>query len=198
MELVRHNDFIYEYQDIVSYEECDFIVNVIESHKENILSEFDTIKSDVRHNTSFNITQLSREYDKFSSMEVADIAAFSLVQKCIKEYIADNILIQKYSIMCRSDENFTTEIIYRYYDEKDYYDWHIDSTKFGQFLLSVLIYLNDDFEGGETLFLTDKVKVSPKKGSILVFPCDFRTIHKSTKIRSGTKKILWTCIQRDL
>ena len=51
---------------------------------------------------------------------------------------------------------------------------------------SLLIYLNDDFEGGITTF--DECKLNPVKGSAVFFPHDLE--HSSTTITNGVKYIL--------
>jgi hypothetical protein len=63
-----------------------------------------------------------------------------------------------------------------------------------------LIYLNDDFEGGETRFYmpTEDGMVArgvvPKRGSVLVFPqgntCSL--IHEGSAVTSGTKYVIRT------
>jgi hypothetical protein len=86
--------------------------------------------------------------------------------------------------------------ILRTYDESDYYQWHTDHIRERESELSYIIYLNDDFEGGKTCFFNDKIGITPKKGSVLCFPVDHYHTHKSTKIKSGTKYILWNCLAR--
>ena len=195
MKLVKHNNFIYEYQNFVDDELCDSFIEMIEHEKEDVISNKKcSIKNKIRNNVAFNITELSEQY---KLIKIVDMEASRIISKSISKYVDDNILVRKYSDFAKNS-NFDMELIYRFYDKDDYYNWHVDSTKKGHFVLSVIIYLNDDFEGGSTIFLEDKVKVNPKKGSVLIFPCDYRTIHKGTKVKSGTKKIIWTCLNRKL
>lgn len=53
--------------------------------------------------------------------------------------------------------------------------------------ISVVGYLNDDFEGGETYFDRQDVRVKPKAGSVLVFPAYFTHPHESLPVRKGEK-----------
>ncbi|AFM04738.1 Poxvirus C4/C10 protein [Bernardetia litoralis DSM 6794] len=53
---------------------------------------------------------------------------------------------------------------------------------------TLMIYLNDNFEGGETTF--GDLKISPKKGSCLIFFHDLE--HEGSKLISGKKYILRT------
>ena len=55
---------------------------------------------------------------------------------------------------------------------------------------TLMIYLNDDFKGGETTF--GSLKIHPKKGSCLIFFHDLE--HEGTKLISGEKYILRTDI----
>ena len=54
---------------------------------------------------------------------------------------------------------------------------------------SFLIYLNDDFEGGNTIFKTGEV-IKPKKGTALVFYHSI--LHEGKEILNGTKYVLRT------
>ncbi len=53
--------------------------------------------------------------------------------------------------------------------------------------ISVVGYLNDGFEGGETYFDRQAIKVIPEAGSVLVFPSYFTHPHASLPVQSGEK-----------
>ena len=57
--------------------------------------------------------------------------------------------------------------------------------------VSIVGYLNDDFEGGETFFDRQGIKVKPKKGSAIAFPAYYTHPHQSIMVRSG-RKYSWT------
>lgn len=52
--------------------------------------------------------------------------------------------------------------------------------------ISCLIYLNDDFEGGETFFENGN-NIKPKKGMLAMFPSDCTHMHGVTKVINGTR-----------
>jgi len=53
--------------------------------------------------------------------------------------------------------------------------------------VSVLIYLNDDYEGGNIVFPNSKVSLKPEAGSMLFFPSNFLYVHEIEPIVSGIK-----------
>ncbi|MGA0200034.1 MAG: 2OG-Fe(II) oxygenase, partial [Prochlorotrichaceae cyanobacterium] len=53
--------------------------------------------------------------------------------------------------------------------------------------VSVVGYLNEAFEGGETYFDRQQVKITPRTGSVLVFPAYWTHPHASLPVRRGTK-----------
>lgn len=57
-------------------------------------------------------------------------------------------------------------------------------------LLTLMVYLNDNFEGGETEF--DKHTIHPKTGQALVFKHELK--HKGTKVTQGVKYAIRTDI----
>jgi hypothetical protein len=50
-----------------------------------------------------------------------------------------------------------------------------------------VIYLNDDYEGGELWFPYLDIKFKPQAGDIILFPSTFIYAHSSLKVTSGTK-----------
>ena len=59
--------------------------------------------------------------------------------------------------------------------------------------LAFLFYLNDDFEGGTTVFkLPDKEVIKPESGTVLMFPPTWQYPHEGKPVITGTKYIMST------
>lgn len=56
-------------------------------------------------------------------------------------------------------------------------------------LFTIIVYLNDVYEGGETEFPTYNKKINPKKGKVLMFPCNFLYLHQGNVPISNDKYI---------
>lgn len=52
---------------------------------------------------------------------------------------------------------------------------------------SLLLYLNDDFEGGELSFFRYNYRYRPRSGDLLLFPSDNRFVHQAEVVRSGLR-----------
>jgi predicted 2-oxoglutarate/Fe(II)-dependent dioxygenase YbiX len=57
-------------------------------------------------------------------------------------------------------------------------------------MMSAILYLNDDYEGGDLRFPNHDLTLKPKAGSMVVFPSTHPFIHESLKITSGYKYIV--------
>ena len=83
---------------------------------------------------------------------------------------------------------------YTEYDSKKegHYGWHIDigEGKFGGRKLSIVLMLNDDYEGGE-LEIWEKGFVPKGKGNLFVFPSYL--LHRVMPVTKGLRKslVLW-------
>jgi predicted 2-oxoglutarate/Fe(II)-dependent dioxygenase YbiX len=53
--------------------------------------------------------------------------------------------------------------------------------------LSLLIYLDDDYEGGAVLFPNFDFKIRPRPGMLIYFPSDNRYLHTAQAVTSGTR-----------
>ena len=76
---------------------------------------------------------------------------------------------------------------------EDSYDTHVDVSDYASARrwLAFLVYLNDNFTGGETEFHDGKM-IHPKTGTVLVFPCVWTFPHSGLPVKSGSKYILTT------
>lgn len=81
------------------------------------------------------------------------------------------------------------------YDVGDYYDAHNDSEnivdnklkRVAERDISLLLYLNDDFEGGELEFTLLGLTIKPKAGMLIAFPSYLEFEHKVHPVKKGTR-----------
>jgi hypothetical protein len=87
---------------------------------------------------------------------------------------------------------FNERLRFYRYGPGEYFKWHKDGTfsrsDREESLLTFMIYLNADFEGGATQFKWETIQ--PEQGMALVFP--HRHTHQGSAIVAGTKYVLRT------
>ena len=103
-----------------------------------------------------------------------------------------NYFIKKYINKFNKKLNKTyyiREILLSIYKSKSYLQEHIDWDVLEyKDNLGMLLYLNDDFEGGELYFSKKKLSFKPKKGSVIIFPCNQNEYtHSVNEIKSGVR-----------
>jgi hypothetical protein len=72
------------------------------------------------------------------------------------------------------------------YEEGGYLPPHQDAGISSR-ALSAVIYLNDQYEGGEIRFPQSGVTLKPEAGSIVFFPSNFIYVHEVAPIKSGVR-----------
>lgn len=68
-----------------------------------------------------------------------------------------------------------------------YFKIHGDHGPYYTCTISAVVYLNDDYDGGEIEFIRQGLVVKPKVGDIVMFPSNFVYEHASLEVTSGTK-----------
>jgi hypothetical protein len=58
-----------------------------------------------------------------------------------------------------------------------------------------MLYLNDVEEGGETEFLYQSMRISPKQGTLVLFPAAFTHTHRGNPPLKGDKYFITSWIQ---
>lgn len=174
-------DYIYVVDNFLSQEECDRLIAKSEAMgyeeaKVNIHGK-QVLMTTVRNNLR---------------VMYKDEAYATVLWEKIKEFVPEQI---GYSYAFGLNEMFR---FYKY--EKGHrFKMHRDgsyqrnATEASQY--SFLIYLNDDFEGGETVFRSGTT-IHPKKGSALLFLHGLR--HEGALLKNGIKYVLRTDIMYKL
>lgn len=75
------------------------------------------------------------------------------------------------------------------YDQSGHLPAHQDQGVSSR-VLSVLLYLNDDYEGGEIEFKHSNLKFKPEAGSVLFFPSNFLYVHEVYPVTKGPRYAL--------
>ena len=60
--------------------------------------------------------------------------------------------------------------------------------------LSLVAYVNDDYEGGDLFFRLQDLKVKPEAGDLFIFPSNFMYPHQAMPVESGTKYSIVTML----
>ena len=192
MELVEHSKYIWEYKNVVPLDVCEEVVN--QSKKMfSLVGDSELFpRNHIRNNTGI---AMSEHAHKHAVIYELDQIAHHYISFIHKKYLLNNKLIRLAGVNTfNCDLQLNSIYTYRKYDKNDEYKWHVDINPGSNFVLSYIIYLNDEYEGGYTMFLNERIKVKGSPGSILCFPCGFNMLHKSSKIKSGEKHIIWTCM----
>ncbi|MBD1909648.1 MULTISPECIES: 2OG-Fe(II) oxygenase [unclassified Leptolyngbya] len=113
--------------------------------------------------------------------------------------VVQRLLYEHYGMKFPVAENFS---ILRY-QTGQFYQRHVDNillaNRFQEVRrgiptrdISVVGYLNDGFQGGETYFDRQDIKVRPEAGSVLIFPAYFTHPHQSLPVTTGTQYVFTT------
>lgn len=164
-----HGMGIVEVFNVLSKEECEQLILRTEelgydSATVNMGNDKHIIKPNLRNNSRVNIV---------------DTPLADRIWNCIKDFMPKCV---GEDVALSLDDTFRC---YRYVPG-EYFQWHVDGStrKNGnRSKYTVLIYLNDDYEGGETEF--EHTKVKGKVGSILLFP--HKLLHQGATLIKGTK-----------
>lgn len=194
MREAKIENFIGVYDGYILPKDCDDVINCY-----NIQDEFNKTFTRMQ----FENSQVSHKKDKHCFLH-NDVNVW---WKDLKVTINNFDLAFKHYIKEIGAEVFSSE--YRYTQLKiqktepgeGYHLWHVEHSFVSpERAFAWIIYLNDINDGGETEFLHQKTRVSPKKGRIVIWPASFPYVHRGNPPLKDTKYILtsWMLLPQNL
>lgn len=179
-----HHNFIGIYNNVISKERCQDIINKMESHIETNPSEIRNGKD------QFPNGDVGRkDYQIFANKVFGNICREinSVLDECVNIY-ANEFFVLKNLNQIKSDEVKLQMTPPR----GGYHVWHCeaDCKAHGDRVLVWTLYLNDIPDGeGETEFLWQGLRVNPKAGTLCIFPAAFTHTHRGNPVHSCNKYI---------
>lgn len=76
------------------------------------------------------------------------------------------------------------------YTEGQFFVDHTDTTEEFPRKISTLLYLNDDYLGGEIVFTKLGLSIKPEKNTLMIFPSSSDFSHSAEPVLSGTKYVV--------
>jgi len=160
----------------------------------NISNFLDTESTNVFLYYAKNTNAWQEYADDFWKGRIFNFSKFEGQLKIVSDYLIQDI--KKYI-----KQKYDAEV---YCDTIDIVRWpegwsqppHIDGCKGLEYRdYGCIIYLNDDFDGGETYYPNLNIKVKPKSGTIVVHPGDEKHLHGVTEVKNNTRYTIasfWT------
>ena len=121
--------------------------------------------------------------------EIRMIILTANMQERVMQHVAD--YANQFGLYIKNNEK--TRLVR--YEVGEYFKSHRDDHPLTPRTLSTVVYINDDYDGGELYFKYFDFKYKPEFGDLVIFPSNYAYHHESTPITSGTKYILtdfWT------
>ena len=115
-----------------------------------------------------------------------ELGTLNALHSCARAYMS-------YNPHCEITDDTGYEMLR--YEKGQHFKEHIDTIvgrHEGFRQLTALVYLNEDYTGGQTTFRRQGVTIKPEAGDILLFPSNFVYPHASPPVIEGAKYVIVT------
>lgn len=184
----EYSQFIGSYSNIYDDEFCDNIIKTFDYYQ-----SLDTTSPVYCEDEQFE----NRNAGRFDwALDLRDLAAsfefdamkilYENLSNCLKEYC------QVFGTLSTAPLYSVNQKVQKTPAGGGYHVWHDENTNFeySSRILTWMIYLNDDFEGGETEYLYYKRREQPEKGKLLIWPAGYTHVHRGGMVLSGNKYVI--------
>tara|TARA_B100001996_G_scaffold380660_1_gene368497 strand:+ start:1273 stop:1815 length:543 start_codon:yes stop_codon:yes gene_type:complete len=169
------HDYIKYYNGAVPFVLCEDIINYPYNYKPSTYSNHKGKIDDSKERVRMDEYWVRKNYQYYDEIK----SSFEWV---IKKYSEEFSLFSVQNI---------TDFRINKYPEGGFMSKHVDNIhhshgqQYGFPQATILLYLNDDYEGGE--FYVAEKEFKPEKGSAIIFPSNFMYPHEAKKITKGTR-----------
>ena len=185
------SDLIRRYRGAFSRDECKEIIEYINFFENNQILEYDKSALELEDHKIVNVTY---DYDLGASSKLATML-FPGFKPCVTEYLESISILRSKKFLLHDLK------LKKIPAGGGFHNWHYESAALSvagrQFVLQ--LYLNDDFDGGETEFLYQQRREESVAGDIIIFPASYTHTHRGNPPLGGDKYIAtsWGVIQQD-
>lgn len=182
------NNFIEVYKNVFSNEYCDKLISWFKNAEEGGMTlnrqDHDGVPKTEKEDLSTYLPCYPLHHTQTEFMNEFNRVFWG---ECYKKYA------EKYSVLSTFAEHKSYTIkIQKTQPGQGYHAWHAEVTSkdTSDRLLAWTVYLNDNFEAGETEFLYQHYRYKPSKGDCVIFPAGFTHTHRGNPPIGGDKYII--------
>ena len=179
IEMQNYYRWIGHYENIVSDSLCDNIISTDFNYAESTYSNHGGLSKHSKERVKMDEIWIRNGLPFYDELKDCVSSVADLYTKEVKKSKRD-FVVQK-----------TTDFRLNKYEKGGYMSLHCDNIhhshgqKYGYPQATVLLFLNDDFKGGQ--FIVSELQLNIKKGDAIIFPSNFMFPHEVKKVTSGTR-----------
>ena len=187
------SNFIYHKEKVFSPEFCEMLINLFQKREAeetvNVGSMAGGINFDVKNTTEINLYEYP---DLVNQENFYSVLNHHLSQEFLGNLPHHFTFPAELKIFPGANTYETCQIQKYKKGEGHYNSWHIEIENLTSCkrVFSMIVYLNDVHEGGETSFLYPNISIKPTQGSLVIFPSAFPFVHKGHTPLSNDKYII--------
>ena len=189
--MTSESELIRRYKGVFSKEICKKIMRHLDYLENNSLLYYDKRNLHMEDHLTLNAT-LDYEIDLTATTRVAE-EILPMLKKPVDEYLETVSILKSSRFLCYDCK------IKKIPQGGGFHNWHFENGVIGATprTFVIQVYLNDDFEGGETEFLYQNRREQAVQGDVLIFPAGFTHTHRGNPPIGGTKYLAttWAIIQ---
>jgi hypothetical protein len=176
------------YKNAIPKEQAVNIINTLENTINNDNNNFQWQGATVR---DFKIIEESRNCVDFKykkeNINMSEPGAQNLID--IHKQVEDrlDLCLRHYESLWHLSMQYKEAFNFVKYNPGKYFKVHSDDGPYYTCTISSVVYLNDDYEGGEISYPRHDLIIKPEAGDILINPSTFVYEHSSLEVKSGQK-----------
>ena len=180
-----YEDFIGTYENALPVDFCQEIIECFEHyHRSNsVYCEDEQFQNSIagRFDWAIDMANMTSHMEGMAERNFNDI-----LFKCFDEYI------HTYGHLKQQKFYSTTQKVQKTPAGGGYHVWHDENTSIAHCMRAMvwMVYLNDNYEGGETEFLYYHKRVQPKQGKLIILPAGLTHAHRGGLVLEGMKYVV--------
>ena len=187
-----NDNFIVRYKGAFSKEDCKQIIDYIDYLDENNLLFYDQKKLHRVDNKTIGVNN-NLYLDLPSTARVSGLI-LPKYQPCIDDYVNT-----RFSLLAQSKFLVYDVKLKKVNSGGGFHSWHYENGSMisASRMFVIQLYLNDDFDGGETEFLYQNSREEAAAGDVIIFPAGYTHVHRGNPPLGGTKYTAtsWAVVQ---
>ena len=176
------------YRNAIKKEQCSTIINKLENEISKGIPGINW--SDAKVNDREDISTVRNCVDlKYKKEDIGTILPDNQTLLEIYTYVENglNNCFIDYENLWNLKMQYKEAFNFVKYNPGKYFKVHGDHGPYYVCTISAVVYLNDDYDGGEIEFTRHDLVVKPLAGDIIIFPSNFVYEHSSLEVFSGVK-----------